>query len=489
MKTNKNSVKMNFLYNLFYQFLLMAAPLITAPYVSRVLGANGIGIYSYTYSITTYFALFAMLGINTYGSREIAACRNDKNKLNQTFSEIYTLQILLSGISLFAYFFFLVFFVKSNLNIFYIQTLYLLSAVLDVNWLFFGLEEFRITVIRKSVIKLLTVFCIFGFVDGRESLVIYTIILSFGFFLGQSFLWIFVNKFVKFKIASFKSLMHHLKPVVLLFLPLVAVSVYRIINKIVLGYLGTMNDVGQFENAEKIIMVALGAVSALGTVMLPKMASLIAEGEIKVSNKYLEKSMQFVMFMTAAVSFGIAGIAENFAPLFFGPDFKGCGIILSYMSISIIFIAWANVIRTQYLIPRGKEKEYVSAVWLGAAIDIVLVLLLIPTIGIIGAVLAAIAAEIFVAVYQTYCSRKDLDYILYIKQSLFFLFSGFIMFFVVRLVPSVFTMDALLILIIQIVAGILVYLSMTFSYFIMTDNKVIWPIIFSLLKKAYNLIR
>lgn len=485
----QSNVKLNFLYNLFYQFLLMAAPLITAPYVSRVLGAEGIGIYSYTYSVTTYFVLLAMLGINTYGSREIAACRNNKEQLNKVFSEIYTLQLLLSGVSLLAYWGFIVWCVKSNFQIFYIQIVYLLSSVLDINWLFFGLEEFRITVIRKSIIKLLTVVCIFVFVNGEESLITYTIILSFGLFLGQSFLWVFVNKFVKFKIASFKNVLRHLKPVFLLFLPLIAVSIYRIINKIVLGYLGTMNDVGQFENAEKIIMVGLGFVSALGTVMLPKMSRLIADGKVDISNMYFEKSMQFVMFMTAAISFGIAGIARNFAPLFFGPDFYECGIVLSYMSISVIFIAWANVIRTQYLIPRGKEKDYVKAVWYGAVIDIVLVLLFIPHYGIIGAVIATVVSEMFVAIYQTYCSRKNLDFKLYIKQSLFYLFSGFIMFIVVSLVPIVLNQGPLTSLLIQIIVGIVVYSSMTFSYFIVTDNKVIWPVILSVFKKIYSLMK
>ena len=151
------SVKKNFIYNLSYQVLVMILPLITTPYISRVIGAEGVGIQSYTYSIANYFVLFAMLGVNNHGNRSIAMVRNDKEKLNRTFMSIYLIQVIMSILMIILYIIYIIFFAKSYKIIFIIQLIYIIGALFDINWFFFGMEQFKITVIRNTIIKLISV--------------------------------------------------------------------------------------------------------------------------------------------------------------------------------------------------------------------------------------------------------------------------------------------------------------------------------------------
>ena len=151
------SVKKNFIYNLSYQILIMILPLITTPYISRIIGPERNGIQSYTYSIVNYFVLFAMLGVNNHGNRSIAMVRNDKEKLKRTFMSIYSVQFIMSAIMIALYSIYIIFIAKENKIIFIIQAIYIISALLDINWFFFGIEQFKLTVIRNTIVKLTSV--------------------------------------------------------------------------------------------------------------------------------------------------------------------------------------------------------------------------------------------------------------------------------------------------------------------------------------------
>ena len=200
------SVKKNFIYNVVYQILLVILPLITAPYIARTLGATAVGIYSYTNSIAYYFILFAMLGISNYGNISIASVRDNKEKLNKTFSTIYQLQFILFILAIVIYCIYSIFFVSENNLIFILQIFYVASGLLDISWLFFGLEQFKLTVFRNVVIKVITLVAMFLFVKNPDDLWIYTLIMSVGTFISQAYLWLYVRKFVKFTRVSFKNI-------------------------------------------------------------------------------------------------------------------------------------------------------------------------------------------------------------------------------------------------------------------------------------------
>ena len=166
------SIKRNFIYNLSYQFLTMIIPLIITPYISRIIGPEGVGVQSYTVSIVNYFILFIMLGINNYGNRSIAMVRENKEKLSKTFIGIYSVQLFMSLIVIIAYSIYIYYFCDNYRTLFFIQFIYILASMFDINWFFFGLEKFKLTVIRNMIIKILSVMCIFLFVKNSSDIYI-----------------------------------------------------------------------------------------------------------------------------------------------------------------------------------------------------------------------------------------------------------------------------------------------------------------------------
>ena len=218
----------------------------------------------------------------------------------------------------------------------------------DINWFFFGIERFDLTVTRNIVVKVLSVTSIFVFVHERTDVWKYALIMSLGTLISQSFVWIYLKKYVDFRKPTLKGIIVQIKPMLVLFLPVIAISVYKLMDKIMLGAMTTMSEVGVYENAEKINSLTSGIITALGTVMLPRMTNLAANGKKNESKKYINISIQFVSLLAAAIAFGIASIGDVFAPIFFGEEFLRSGYVIEFLEPTIIFVAWADVIRIQY---------------------------------------------------------------------------------------------------------------------------------------------
>lgn len=204
------SVKKNFIYQVAYQILAIIMPLITAPYVSRVIGASGVGIYSYTYSIASYFALFAKLGIHVYGVRAIASVRDNPEELNQEFSNIYTIHAIFAAIVLAVYCVYAAVLPSEYKIIVWIQIFYVVAEFLDINWFYFGIEQFKITVIRNSIVKIATMAAIFAFVKNADDVWKYCTIMALGSATSQSIVWFFLPRFVKFKKPQLSTYKKHL---------------------------------------------------------------------------------------------------------------------------------------------------------------------------------------------------------------------------------------------------------------------------------------
>ena len=206
------SIVKNFLYNVSYQLLTILLPLITVPYVSKILGAEGIGNYSFTYANTQYFVLFGMVGITLYGNREIAYIRDDHKKLKDTFFSIYTLQFITTTISFILFTIFVFLFNKGNYRYLYLaQGINILAAMFDISWLFMGLEQFKKTVIRNTLVKLVSLMSIFVFVKNSEDVIIYTIILSLATLIGNTTFWWYIPKMLGFKQFRISNLRIHFK--------------------------------------------------------------------------------------------------------------------------------------------------------------------------------------------------------------------------------------------------------------------------------------
>ena len=387
------SIKKNLAYQSFYQLLTMLLPLVTSPYIARVLGAEGVGIQTYTYSIISYFVMVARLGLNNYGNRVIARVRADRNQLSQSFCDLYTLHAAVTLPVLAVYVAYVLFCGGEYRMILLLQGGYLIGQLLDINWFFFGIEEFRVTVTRNTVLKVLTVVMTFVLVRGEEDVWKYAALLAAGSVLSESAVWLFVRRhitFVKPNIATFRV---HLTGMLVFFVPAVAVSLYKVMDKIMLGAMAGTEQVGLYENSEKIINICLGLVTALGTVMMPRMTHLAASGDDREGKRLLQRSAEFVYIGAYAMAFGIAGVAQVFPAVFWGEGFSACTPLMCGLAVSLVFTAAANVIRTQFLIPQGRDRIFVSSVCVGAVVNLALNYVCIPRMGAVGAVVGTVGGN------------------------------------------------------------------------------------------------
>ena len=466
--------KKNFIYNIIYQILILIIPLITAPYLARVLGAKGVGIYSYTYSIVHYFMLLTLLGVNNYGNRTIAKVRDDEEKLSKSFWSIYGLQIIMGIIMLCIYIGYVLLFDNKFKTIAFIQCGFIVSAMLDINWFFFGIEEFKKTITRNTFVKIGNVILIFLLVKSKTDIWKYTSIMAGMTCLSQVILWGFLRGRIKLTRIKCDDIMQHIKPNLVLFIPVIAVSLYKIMDKIMLGSLTTVSEVGFYENAEKIINIPLALITALGTVMLPRMSNLIAKGDKEQAEKYISKSTKFVMFLSFAMCCGLIGVGYRFAPFFFGREFQKTGILIMMLASTLPFLSFANVLRTQYLIPREKDKIYIKSVFLGAITNLIMNFIFIPMYGSVGACIGTIAAEFAVMFYQATAIRKELPIKEYVIKGIPFLIKSLVMLIIIY--PfNYLHMSSLVRLIIQVGLGCLVYGLLNIKYILsIVDMKKIF---------------
>lgn len=458
-----NAPKKNFIYNIIYQVLILIIPLILSPYLSRVIYADGIGIYSYTYSIIHYFMLLTMLGVNNYGNRSIAKVRDNKDKLSKVFWSIYLLQLIMGIIMIILYIGFVLVFNNHYKIVALIQSLFIVSAMLDINWFFFGMEEFKKTITRNTFVKIGNALLVFLLVKSSDDVWIYTLIMAGMTCLSQIILWSFLKKYVKFEKITWNDIKKHIKPNLILFIPVIAVSLYKIMDKIMLGAMSSVSEVGFYENAEKIINIPLTLITALGTVMLPRISNLTSKGDDKKIKEYINKSERFVMFMSFSMCCGLIAVGYNFAPLFFGKSFQKSGILIMLLSITLPFLSFANVLRTQYLIPKEKDKIYIKSVFMAAIVNLIMNLIFIPKYGSIGACFGTITAEFMVMFYQTVAVRKELPIKEYIINSIPFLIKALIMLLVIY--PFKYLkINSILVLFFQVLVGCVVYALLNFKY-------------------------
>lgn len=428
-----SSVKTNIAYNFAYQVLILALPLVTAPYLSRVIGADGIGTYSYSYAIATYFVYIVMLGLNNYGNRTIAACASREER-TRVFWSIYAMQATCFVISGFVYALYSLIWAEKQL-IALLQGLYVASSLLDINWFFFGVEQFKLTVIRNTIVKILTVVLIFLFVKSASDVALYVGIMGAGTLLSQAVLWPFLPKFVGLYRPKPREILSHVKPNAILFVSVIAISVYNTLSRIMLGAMAGTEAVGYFENAEKIVSVPTSLVSAVGTVMLPRTSALMARGKHDEASAHIDRTMAYIMAFAGVVTFGIPCVADSFVMVFYGPGFAETAEILVVLCATVPLLAFGNVMRTQYLIPKGRDSVFLLSAVCGAIASVAVNFVLTPQFGAMGAACASVAAQATVLACQIVCVRRDFPVRRYVLLSVLFLAMGAIMAYILQFAP------------------------------------------------------
>lgn len=458
----QKSLVKNYIYNLSYEILVILLPLITIPYLARVLGAENLGIYSFTLSISTYFILFGSLGIALYGKREIAFVQDDKDKYTKLFWELLILRFLSMVVSI-VIFYALFVYHSNEYSIYYkILLLEMFAAVIDISWFFQGLEEFKKVVIRNTAVKLISVACIFIFVKSGDDLSIYFLIYVLGIVFGNLSLWLYLPKFLsKFKFANL-DIKRHIRPTIALFIPQIAIQVYTVLDKTMIGVIvANKSEVGFYDQAQKILKILLTVVTALGAVMLPRIASFFANKEIDKIKEYLEKSFSLVFCLSVPMIFGIIIIANDFVPIFFGTGFEKVTILMYIMCPILLFIGLSNVVGMQYLLPTNRQKEFTISVLAGMFVNFFINLALIPRHGAIGAAIGTLIAEFCVTFTQFYFVRRELNFMKLFINSKNYIFSGITIFLCCNALKNL-TNSGFFMLIVIIIIGYIIYFMLLF---------------------------
>lgn len=465
-----SNLKRNFIYKSIYQILLIILPIITTPYISRVIGAEGLGTYSYSYSIASCFALICVLGVGDYGSRSIAKVRDDKNELNKTFWSIYSLQLITSVIGISAYLIYILIFANDNRIMLIIELIYVIALSIDINWLFSGLEEFKIIVFRNIVIKIMTLLSILFFIKDSNDLYLYTLIMALSSMFTQIISLSYLKRYIGFCKISLKDIKIHIVPNLKLFIPVMSFAIFKLVDKVMLGNLSNIEQVGYYENVVKVIDLPMGLITALGAVMLPRISNIIANGNKDQSIIYINNSMKFAMFMAFGICFGIASISDTFTPIFFGIEFMACVDLLKVMSMIVILKAWENVIKTQYLIPNSYDDIYIKSNIFGSIVNIISNIYFISKLDALGAIIGSLLGQATICIYQNIKISNCLNLNRYIKDSITYLVSGIIMFIVVNGIGKLLPIS-IISLLIQILIGVIVYILSVYILFKISNTN------------------
>lgn len=429
--SNSKSITKNYLYNLIYQILLIIIPIITTPYVSRVLGADGVGKFSFSNSIVSYFVIFASLGFGYYAQREIAKYQDNKKKQSEIFWEIIIVRSVSVLTALIVYFTVIVLgvFKEDYTLLMIILSINILAVAFDISFLFAGNEDFSKTVFTNTLVRILNVIAIFVFVKDRNDLWKYVLITALTLLIANASLALYAKNFLcKIEIKNLKPI-RHIKPAVILFLPTIAVSVYAYLDKTMIGVItGSDFENGFYEQAEKIVKMVMTVVTSLGTVMIPRNANAFERKDMDAIRRNIYRSVRFVLLLGIPMMIGLIAVSDNMVPWFLGDGYYKSANIIKILSVLILAIGLNNVFGLQYLIPAGEDKKFTISVTCGAITNFLLNLVFIRLFKSYGAAIATIAAETVVAIIMFCFIRKNVPLREILKSSIKYLISGIIMF-------------------------------------------------------------
>ena len=398
----ESKVKKNYIYNLLSQLLTIIIPVITTPYISRVLGAQAIGDFSYTTGIVSYFCMVAMLGTANYAQREIAKKHESKNEVSSIFFEILSIRIIMIALVLVGYLFFL------NLPswreyriLFSVQVISFVAWGFDITWLFQGLEKFKITAVRNSIIKIISTILILLIVKKENDLILYTIIYCASDLIGNLTMWPYLKGNVKTVEIKKLNFARHIKGIWELFIPNIALQLYTVFDKTMLGALVNTLQVGYYSQAEKIIKTILVVISSLFTVLLPRFAYLNDKGKNVEANQYFITAVRYTYFLAIPMTLGCICVSDYFVPIFFGQGYGTVSPLMKILSMLFIVMSIEKLLGT-VLIAYNKQNAYTMSVIVASIINISLnaFFICVLNLGAIGVAIASVIAEAIAMLVQ-----------------------------------------------------------------------------------------
>lgn len=476
----KKSITENFIYNMLYQVLVTALPILTTPYIARVLGLHANGIHSYTEGIVTYFMLFGALGTAMYGTRKIAYERNNQKKMTQATWEIVVLRFILLGITLGVYFFALC--INNEYAYLYrIQIVNVLATAIDISWFFQGVEDFKKVTLRNMFVKLIYVICLFIFIKEPDDLQQYVLLVVGSAFLGNALMWLYLKDYlVKDALKKPLELMVHLKGSIALFVPQITNYVYALLDRSMLKWITDNTDnVGIYDQAQRLVRSITAILQSIGYVMLARIANLSSENNEQGIKQYIRKSMNFTLFLAFPIMFGLMGTAEDFIPLFLGKEYTDVIPVLKMLSILVLTMSLNSVLGVQLLISIGEENKYAIATTTGAIANVLVNLVTIPKYGVLGACISSILAECIVFVISFVHAKEFLNLKQIVKDNIVPFISSIVMYLGVLLIRNTNVIGGVR-LFIEVIVGAGFY----FTIMLISKNEIMWLIMSKLRRKG-----
>ena len=414
------SVKVNYILNLINTGTQMLFPLITFPYVCRVIEADGIGQINFFQSIISYISLFTCLGIPMYAIREIARDRSDVVQMNRTAMEILLLHSMLTlvGYAIVAILCLTVPQIQVNIPLFLILSLTIFFTAIGCEWFYQGIEDFKYITIRGLIIKTVSVVLLFIFVKSKTDLLYYGCYTVFGVLGGNIFNFFRLRKYIHRENIIFSELhiKRHVKPVLKVFSFSVVTSIYLQLNTVLLGFLKNALAVGYFAAATKVMQMLLTMSACLGSVMMPRASHLIAENKEDEFNRLIQKSYDFTLAIALPMTIGLIFCAPSLITALCGVKFEHSILPSQIIAPIILMVAISNVFGIQVLFPKGKINIVTLCCGIGAVADLILNLCLIPFFSYIGTSIAYLGAEVATTVSMYFIGRRYIP-IIYFKKS------------------------------------------------------------------------
>ena len=402
-------IRINLLYNALYQFLLVALPILTIPYLSRILGPKPLGINGYVGAIVAFCGNFMLLGLNQYGVRTMAQAKPEET--TSKFRDLWSVQIVTGLFIVLGYGIASFFFLPYKLY-FLLNVPYLIGYGLDISWAYIGLGNVKKVVLRNSVVKILSVILIFAFVTRPGDLWIYVLINSVGMLLAN-LIFIFDLKSIGIKLKEVvwsKRNTRYVKPLLVLAVPVIAAQLYTNIDSAIVGTFAGATQLAYYDQSQKIARIILAILTSVSTVIMPKLAQLDRDGSDSKFFQLFKVSADYTLILSLLFSLVLMVNTESFIPFFFGAKFVKMNFNMFFVSLIIIFIAYGGVFSTQFALSKGLYKEYTIPYVIGAIFSIVANIMMVPIFGANGGTIVIVTTEFIVCFLRIVLVRKSIDY-------------------------------------------------------------------------------
>lgn len=405
------SMAKNYFYNLLLTIANLLFPLLSFPYVSRILGPEGIGKVQFVFSFAQYFALVASIGIPVYGMKEIAKFKDNIEGRSKIFSELIIIYlfstVLLSLIYLLVIF--LLPYFHGDRSMYLGASLLVILGFSYIDWVYTGMEEFKSIALRSVLFKLIGLILLFLFIKGKEDFRNYLFIMIFSF-LGNNILSFFLLRGKVRFLFSGLQLSRHMVPLFFILGTSLAASMYTDMDIVLLGFLSDDTTVGLYTAAVKLSKITLPFVTSMGVILMPKISKDFAEKNIDEVQKTINQAFRFLVFFAIPIAFGLASLAPEFIALFSGREFLPATDSMRILSLLPLIIGFGHLFLYLILIPAGKNKEMFFCVLGGLTISLTLNVILIPFFQEIGSSIANICSEIVVTLLYVYFIRKYYEF-------------------------------------------------------------------------------